>query len=422
MLIRPDGCVFRNYTHLVLVVAAFACAVLYSAPASAVDKVSTYRLAPGDRIEVTVIGEKELSGEFPIDGAGNIVFPLVGPLQVGNLTLSECQQRISENLASGFLNEPSVFVRVAELRQIQVLGGVKTPGSYPYRYGSIVKGAIAQAGGIGQSTLSEFLLADERVRVLEATRARLLVRKARLEAQRDGAKTFTAPAVPHAISEAQFAQFVADETEALSVETSAFEKQIELIRSKKPQFVAESAAIEGQISSEKKQLALVQKQVAAYNQLAKEGLSRLNSQVEVQLSEANKQSNIWRLEADRSRLNGTIVELDLRTQDIENAYKRHNLTDLQDVRQRLHEIEVTLPLSEQVRSLKLQQTGGPPELSPSLEIEITRVREREVTSFTATETTFLEPGDIIEVRVLRSTGEARAGLVENAPKISLKSR
>ena len=422
MLIRSDGCVFRNYTHLVLVVAALACAVFYSAPAIAVDKVSTYRLAPGDRIEVTVIGEKELSGDFPIDGAGNIVFPLVGSLQVGNLTLSECQQRISENLGRGFLNEPSVFVRVAELRQIQVLGGVKTPGSYPYRYGSIVKGAIAQAGGIGQSTLSEFLLADERVRVLEATRARLLVRKARLEAQRDGAKIFTAPAVPHDFGEAQFAQFVVDENEALSVETSAFEKQIELIRSKKPQFVAESAAIEGQISSEKKQLALVQKQVAAYNQLAKEGLSRLNSQVEVQLSEANKQSNIWRLEADRSRLNGTIVELDLRAQDIENAFKRRDLTDLEDVRQRLHEIEVTLPLSEQVRSLKLQQTGGPPGLSPSLEIEITRVRETEVTSFTATETTFLEPGDIIEVRVLRSMSEARSGLVENAPKISLKSR
>jgi polysaccharide export outer membrane protein len=228
--------------------------------------------------------------------------------------------------------------------------------------------------------------------------------------------------VPHAISEAQFARFVADETEALSVETSAFEKQIELIRSKKPQFVAETAAIEGQISSEKKQLALVQKQVAAYSQLAKEGLSRLNSQIEVQLNEANKQSNIWRLEADRSRLNGTIVELDLRTQDVENAYKRHNLTELEDVRQRLHEIEVTLPLSEQVRSLRLQQTGGPPELSPLLEIVITRLRETEVTSFAATETTFLEPGDIIEVRVLRSTGEARAGLVENAPKISSKSR
>ena len=57
---------------------------------------------------------------------------------------------------------------------------------------------VAQAGGFGfaeqapGAALSEFLVADERVRVLGATWRMLLIRQARLEAQLSGAETFTA--------------------------------------------------------------------------------------------------------------------------------------------------------------------------------------------------------------------------------------
>jgi protein involved in polysaccharide export with SLBB domain len=37
-------------------------------------------LRAGDRITVTVYGPAELSGDFPIDGAGNIRMPLVGAI------------------------------------------------------------------------------------------------------------------------------------------------------------------------------------------------------------------------------------------------------------------------------------------------------------------------------------------------------
>ena len=83
------------------------------------------------------------------------------------------EQRIVERLADGILVNPSVFVRVAELRPVQILGDVRAPGSYPFRYGSMVKSAIAQAGGLGTaergSAISDLLLADERVRTLGAT-------------------------------------------------------------------------------------------------------------------------------------------------------------------------------------------------------------------------------------------------------------
>ncbi len=72
--------------------------------------IASYRLATGDKITVTVHGQKDISGEYTIDGVGNILLPIVGPIVVGNLTTSECERRIVQKLADGVLKRPSVFV------------------------------------------------------------------------------------------------------------------------------------------------------------------------------------------------------------------------------------------------------------------------------------------------------------------------
>ncbi len=71
------------------------------------------------------------------------------------------------------------------------------PGSYLSIPGESVKAAIAAAGGEGHPieqplsvAVSEFITAQQRVRQLEANHAELLLRKARLEAQRDGQQNF----------------------------------------------------------------------------------------------------------------------------------------------------------------------------------------------------------------------------------------
>ena len=67
-------------------------------------------------------------------------------------------------------------------------------------FGELVKAAIATAGGIGQAieqpltdVVSNFVTAVERVRQLETDQVSLLVRKARLEAQRDERDNFVMP-------------------------------------------------------------------------------------------------------------------------------------------------------------------------------------------------------------------------------------
>src|SRR5215470_7332446 len=53
-----------------------------------------YRLGSGDRVRITVVGQQDLTGEYLVDSAGMIAFPLVGPMHAGGLTASELEKEI----------------------------------------------------------------------------------------------------------------------------------------------------------------------------------------------------------------------------------------------------------------------------------------------------------------------------------------
>jgi polysaccharide export outer membrane protein len=371
--------------------------------AGAAGDTRTYRLAPGDRIAVTVFGHTDLSGEFPVDGSGNVQLPLIGTLEVNSLTTVECQQRVTAALQDGILHRAVVNVSLAEVRPVSVMGDVRTPGVYPFRFGSLVKGAIAQAGGYGVaeqfpgSAASELLAAEERLSVLTEERRLLAIRQARIEAQLARAKSFAPPLTEDEANDPVVKRLVKQETEAFAEDTAAFERQITTIISQKPQFLSESEAIDGQIGSGEKQLEIVRKQMKEYSQLIDKGLGRSNSMVEMQLAEANILTNNYRLKADQFRVRNQVVALDIQLVEYENAYKRRLQDELRPLVQRLREIDVTLPSVMQTRDLRSQLTGRVAEGTVRI-IMITRHSNGEVTSFEGAETTLLEPGDIIDIK------------------------
>ena len=386
--------------------AALSVLLAFAAPAFA-DKHSTdmrsYKLAPGDRIVVTVFGQADLSGQFPIDGTGSVLLPLVGTVEVMNLTAAEAQQRITALLQDGILQGPIVNVGIAEVRPVSVMGDVRNPGVYPFRFGNIVKGVIAQAGGYGLleqfpgSAMTELLAAEERVKTLTEERRLLLIRQARLEAQTLGAKSFTAPLSDEELSDPEIKKLIKQEQDVFETDSAGFEKQLDMILSQKPQFKSESEAIDGQMASSEKQLEIVRRQMSEYNKLVSKGLGRTNDMVEIQMGEANILTNNYRLRADQFRVRNQIVMLDIQLVDYENTYKRRLQADLQVLQQRLREIDVALPTAKQARELRAQLSGKTIEGTVRV-ISITRVVGNKVSTFEVADTTYLEPGDIIEVK------------------------
>jgi polysaccharide export outer membrane protein len=375
-----------------------------------------YKLGPGDRITVTVFGQAELSADILVDGAGNILLPFIGPIEVKDLTALECQNLIRDRLADGILQKPSVSVRISELRPLYILGDVRTPGAYPFRYGSTVQSAVALAGGFGLPQLlqgaavSEFLLADERVRQLNLQKQALLVRRARLEAQRDGTKTFS-PLAPQGMAEGapmssgsatqqQASSIVADETDTFETQDAVLQRQLDLLRSQKPRIENEIESFNGQIAAAKKQLEVVKQQADQYTRLVKQGLGLINAELQLRLTEANQESELWRVTTQVLRLQMEAGELDLKIYEVEASFKRQVITELRDVRERLRDLDVTLPSAREIREVKLQQAGSMAGAEAARPIRVTRTRNGEATVFQATETTTLEPGDIIDVKKL----------------------
>jgi len=378
-----------------------------------------YRLASGDRITVTVFGHAELSGDILVDGTGNILFPFIGPIEVKNLTILECQKLIHDRLADGFLNQPTVNVRMSELRPLYVLGDVRTPGAYPFRYGSTVKAAVAMAGGFGlaepmqNTAVSDFLLADERVRQLALQKRALLVRRARIEAQRDGLNTFSPPTPSDSTEEAGVAEIAAIEKETFASQAAMLQNQLNLLRSQKPRVQNEIDALTGQIATTKRHLAQIKQNSDQYSRLVKQGLGLTNTEMQLRLTEATQENEIWRLTAQVSRLQMDVGDLDLKINDTEAAFKRQVVAELRDVHERLRELDVVLPSAREVREVRLQRAGSLAGAETARAISVTRTQNGEAKVLDATETTALEPGDVIDVKKL---------LPRDAPHVSASLR
>jgi polysaccharide export outer membrane protein len=106
-----------------------------------------YKLGAGDKLRVNIYGEEDLSGEFLVNGSGQVQLPLVGQVKAAGLTLHEFVGEVRTVLSDGYLKDPKVSVEVENFRPFYILGEVNKPGEYPYENGLTVQGAVALAGG-----------------------------------------------------------------------------------------------------------------------------------------------------------------------------------------------------------------------------------------------------------------------------------
>lgn len=110
----------------------------------------SYKLNPGDILQIDVWNEESLTREIVILPDGYISFPLAGNVQVGGLTSVEAGTALAEALGKYLKDEPTVTVAVIQLagNKIYVLGKVNRPGEFPINRPTDVMQALAMAGGL----------------------------------------------------------------------------------------------------------------------------------------------------------------------------------------------------------------------------------------------------------------------------------
>lgn len=106
-----------------------------------------YKLGSSDKLRLIVFGEDNLSGEFVVNGSGNVDLPLIGGVKARGATVREFQERVVAKYKNGYLNDPKISVEVLNYRPFFITGEVKKGGEYPYKAGLTVQDAVAVAGG-----------------------------------------------------------------------------------------------------------------------------------------------------------------------------------------------------------------------------------------------------------------------------------
>lgn len=119
-----------------------------------------YRVGPGDVLEITVYGEKDLSKEYEVSADGSLRFPWIRVVEVVGLTTREIEERLESMLGPDYIVDPqiSVTVKKFESKKVYVLGAVKNPGLYGLKGPTNLLEAISMAGGISEQGGKSFTL------------------------------------------------------------------------------------------------------------------------------------------------------------------------------------------------------------------------------------------------------------------------
>ena len=108
----------------------------------------SYKILPGDMLQISVWGEENLQGEVLVRPDGALSFPLCGDISARNQSVSELQEEIKKRL-SRYISDPVVTVSVAQVlgNKVYVIGQVTRPGVFVVNPQVDVLQALSMAGG-----------------------------------------------------------------------------------------------------------------------------------------------------------------------------------------------------------------------------------------------------------------------------------
>lgn len=137
---------------------------LASSPPSQAAGTTSYTIGPDDLLTITVFGEQDLTNKYRVDTDGMITFPLIGRIPASGLTIREFQDRLTSQLASGYIKNPQVRVEVDQYKSqsVFVIGEVRSPGKITMTGSMSLIEALALAGSPTSAASNELIVVHPR--------------------------------------------------------------------------------------------------------------------------------------------------------------------------------------------------------------------------------------------------------------------
>ena len=117
-------------------------------PAMNIATPQSYVLGAGDAVNIDIYGASQKSENLTVTPDGYVVVENFGPIQVAGLTVEQAQRKVRQQLGARY-SSSQIMLTVGQTRTItvNVMGEVKTPGSFTLSAFATVFHALYMAGG-----------------------------------------------------------------------------------------------------------------------------------------------------------------------------------------------------------------------------------------------------------------------------------
>ena len=399
--------------------AAFTIALMLASTATAEE----YRLGVMDKLRIRVAEWQTaegairdwsaVSGDYSIGADGALSLPFIGQLPADGRTAAELSVDIGKKMQVlfGLKDLPSASVEIAQYRPIYISGEVQTPGAYPYAPGLTVLKAVSFGGGLrradpGQRFARDFLRSEGEAAVYVAERNRLLIRRARIVAEMNGAKDIE---MPKELGNSQEARPIMESEKALMASREKRQRlQLTALADLKSLLDNEIGSLGKKSETQTRQLELVQGDLSKMDALAEKGLAISSRRLALEQRTADLQAALLDIDTASLKAKQDINKASQDETNLTNDWDAQLAQELQNTEQELDTLTLKLGTSRDLMSEALMQSADAATLKGGLSTanigySILRTVKGKSEEIRATETTPVLPGDVVKVNINLAT-------------------
>ncbi|UVK41387.1 polysaccharide biosynthesis/export family protein [Mesorhizobium sp. AR10] len=365
------------------------------------------RVAEWQTVEGTFRDWSAVNGEYTVGPAGTLSVPFVGEMPAVGKTTSEIAAAIGQALQRklALSDRPEASVEMVLFRPFYISGEVQTPGQFPYVPELTVLKAISVAGGIrrnadyGPQLGKDLVTAKGNYDIYEDQQVRLLVRRARIDADIAGKSSFEVP--KEIADDPRLPPIVADEMAILTSDQKKLKLKLQALDELKGVLQAEIESLEKKITNQQRQVDLAKQQLDSIGPLAQKGLIVNTRVLTSEQSIANLQGQVLDYETAILTAKQSISKATQDAIDAENTQSSSLAADRQQTETDLNEATLRVGMQKALMTAATDPASQPlgNNEQPSLTYALVREVDGKTSEIAATEDTPVLPGDVIKVKL-----------------------
>ncbi|QWW72000.1 polysaccharide biosynthesis/export family protein [Rhizobium sp. WYJ-E13] len=369
--------------------------------------------APQTKIRLTIAqwmpskGQYErweaIGGEYTVSDDGAVFLPFLGSLPVGKLDNAGLTNQIATRLQEkiGLMQAPVVMIEILEYPPIYVVGDVAKPGEYKFRPGLTVLQSLAMGGGPvrakSEQQTQSIRLAGE-LRETDHAILRSAAKLSRLQAEMDGAKEITFDRTDG--SNQQYAAGIYNEERVIfQARASALERQSKALVELRDLLNTEISTLEEKLAGADDNIKSVEDQLVSVKTLVAKGLTLSSRQLDLQRLLTTYRADKLDLVTAIMRGRQAISETTRNLEGLADTRRSEIATEAQSERANLDQLKMKRELTQKllIEGLATGDDAKNPGDELPLTFTVSRRNDGQINQFPASETTALEPGDVVRV-------------------------